>query len=88
MKGKYTATVIQTGNSIALRVPKQYVLDADISPGDKVQLGLPTKQKAQNHEKIMQLIEKLQQLRAYSSISDPVAWQREIRRERKQPGRD
>ena len=84
---RYIATVIRTGNSIALRVPKQYVLDAKLVPGEKVSLGLPTKQKPQDPTKIARLIAKLQQLHAFGAISDPTAWQREIRRDRPLPGR-
>ena len=69
--GRYIATVIRTGNSIALRVPKQYVLDAKLEPGEKVSLALPTKQKPQDHAKIARLIAGLQELRAYSAIPDP-----------------
>lgn len=83
----YIVTVIKTGNSVALRVPKQYAVDAGLVPGEKVRLGLPSKQKTQDHAKIKQIISKLQKLRAYASISDPVAWQRGIRRERALPGR-
>lgn len=78
----YTATVIKTGNSVALRVPKQYAQEAQIIPGDKVRLALPTKLKQQNHEKIKQLIEKLQEINAYNTITDPVTWQRKIRQDR------
>ena len=83
----YIATVIKTGNSIALRVPKQYASVAGLTPGDKVNLPLPNKQKEQDHEKIGRLIEKLKELHAYNSIKDPIAWQREIRQDREIPGR-
>jgi antitoxin component of MazEF toxin-antitoxin module len=83
----YTATVIQTGNSIALRVPKQYAVDAKLSPGQKVTLRLPTKQKQQDHAKIKRLIKNLQQITAYASVADPVAWQQELRQDRPLPGR-
>jgi hypothetical protein len=85
---KYTATVIKTGNSIALRVPKQYADDANLAPGDKVSLPLPTKQRQQDHAKIIRLIGKLQSLHAYGSITDPAAWQRSIRQDRPLPGRE
>src|SRR5688572_16458746 len=83
----YTATVIKTGNSVALRVPKQYADTAKLVPGDKVNLQLPTKQKQQDRAKIKRIIEKLQELRGYSSIENPSAWQREIRQDRPLPGR-
>lgn len=86
--GIYTATVIKTGNSLALRIPKEYALEAQLVPGEKVTLPLPTKQKLQNRAKIKQLINKLQQLHAYEQIADPVQWQREVRKDRKLPGRD
>ena len=84
----YTATVIQTGNSIALRVPKQYALDAKLLPGQKVTLRLPTKQKQQDHAKIKRLIGNLQKLSAFSSLNDPLVWQRKIRQDKSLPGRD
>jgi antitoxin component of MazEF toxin-antitoxin module len=85
---KYTATVIKTGNSIALRVPKQYADDAHLTPGDKVSLPLPSRLKQQDHAKIIRLIGKLQSMNAYSSIKDPAAWQHEIREDRPLPGRE
>lgn len=84
---RYIATVIRIGNSIALRVPKQYALDAELVPGEKVSLALPTKRKPQDHATIARLINKLQALHAYSTVKDPVAWQHEIRRDRPLPGR-
>ena len=79
----YTATVIKTGNSTGLRVSKKYAQDAKIVPGDKVNIMLPQKHRHQNHTKIQQIITKLQTINAYSSINDPVKWQKEIRADRK-----
>lgn len=84
----YTATVIKTGNSVALRVPMKYAQDAHLTPGDKVLLPLPSKQKKQDRAKIARIIAKLQELHAYSGIKDPVAWQRDLRTDRKLPRRD
>lgn len=84
----YTATVIKTGNSLALRIPKEYAQEANLIPGEKVTLPLPTKQKQQNRAKIKHLIKKLQEVHAYSTITNPVAWQQEIRSDRKLPGRE
>jgi antitoxin component of MazEF toxin-antitoxin module len=83
----YTATVIKTGNSVALRVPKQYADAAKLVPGDKVNLQLPSKQKEQDHAKIKRIVEKLQELHAYGNIENPAAWQREVRQDRPLPGR-
>lgn len=83
----YVATVIKTGNSIALRVPKQYAVDADLVPGEKVLLNLPRKQKVQNHSVIRRLIGKLKELNTFSNITDPVEWQREIRKDHEIIGR-
>ena len=77
----YAATVIKTGNSIALRVPKQYAQEAQFIPDDKVPLALPTKLKQQNHEKIKLLIEKLQEINVYNAITDPATWQSTIRQD-------
>lgn len=83
----YIATVIKTGNSIALRVPKQYVVEAGIVPGEKVRLDLPKKQKQQNQNEIKRLFNKLKELNAFNKISDPVEWQKETRNDRIISGR-
>jgi antitoxin component of MazEF toxin-antitoxin module len=85
---KYTATVIKTGNSYALRVPKKYVEDAELVLGQKIQVSdpLPNTQ-SQDREAIKRAIRNLQKVHAYSDIKDPVAWQREIRKDRPLPGR-
>ena len=83
----YTATVIKTGNSIALRVPKAYATSAKLSVGEKVLLPLPAKLRKQNRSKIEQIIGKLQSVNAYSTIDDPIRWQREQRADRQLPVR-
>jgi len=85
---KYTATVIKTGNSYALRVPKKYVEDAELVLGQKIQVGNPLPDtKSQDREAIQRAIRNLQKIHSYSDIIDPVAWQREIRKDRPLPGR-
>lgn len=85
----YTVTVIKTGNSYALRVPKAYVTDANLKLGQKVLLSEPlTAAQHHNPEAIKQAIRNLQAVDAYADIDDPVAWQREIRKDRPLPGRD
>lgn len=89
----YTATVIKTGNSYALRVPKQYIEDAHLALGEKADLPLPQKPKKQDHAKIQQLLKELQAVtlanpHGLASLQDPVSWQRDIRRDRPLPGRD
>lgn len=85
----YMATVIKTGNSYALRVPKQYVEQAKLVLGQKVQIGAPsTIPKPHDPQAMKQAIKNLQQIGAYRTIKDPVAWQREIRTDRPLPGRD
>jgi hypothetical protein len=85
---KYIATVIRTGNSYALRVPKSYIDDGQLSLGDKTSLPPAQKQKPQDREHIQQLWKELQDLKPFKGIKDPVAWQREIRKDRSLPGRD
>ncbi len=85
---KYTATVIKTGNSYALRVPKRYVEDAQLKSGQKTVIALPILEPKQNREKIQEVIRQLQEIGAYKDIKDPVAWQREIRKDRPLPGRE
>lgn len=84
---KYIATVIKTGNSYALRIPKKYMEDARLSLGQKATIQLPTLEKEQNHDRIQGLLKQLQRLGSYSDIQDPVKWQREVRSDRSLPGR-
>ena len=86
---KYTATVIKTGNSYALRVPKNYVVDSNLELGQKVQVASPVLvQKKQDPQAIKKAIRNLQKINAFSGIKDPVKWQREIRKDRPLPGRE
>lgn len=85
---KYTTTVIKTGNSYALRVPRAYINDAQLKLGDKAEIPLPQKPKKQDHAKIQMLFRELQALKPFKDIKDPVAWQRAIRKDRSLPGRD
>jgi hypothetical protein len=85
---KYTATVIRTGNSYALRVPKSYIDEGRLSLGDKTIIPPAQKQQLQSHERIQQLWKELQALKPFKGIKDPVAWQRKIRKDRVLPGRD
>lgn len=84
---KYTATVIKTGNSYALRVPKRYVEDARLELGQKADIELPTPQPKQDRKRVQQLLKELQEISAYKVIKNPVAWQREMRKDRPLPGR-
>ncbi|HEX4774338.1 MAG TPA: AbrB/MazE/SpoVT family DNA-binding domain-containing protein [Candidatus Saccharimonadales bacterium] len=88
----YIATVFKSGNSYALRLRKEMVDAERLKLGDKVEIGNLTKRKQQDREKIRALLMKLQTLPAnpgsLKSIKDPVAWQREIRKDRPLPGRD
>lgn len=86
---KYTVTVIKTGNSYALRVPKKYIDDSALTLGQKIQVSDPlVVNKIQNRKEIQQAIRNLQKLNAFSDIKDPVAWQHEIRKDRPLPGRE
>ncbi len=85
----YIATVIKTGNSYALRVPKQYIDDAALTLGQKVQVSEPSLMPVvQDQAAIQRAIKNLQKVNAYADIKDPAAWQKEIRQDRPVPGRD
>ncbi len=84
----YTATIIKTGNSYALRVPKSYIENARLELGQKVQIGAPVAlPKEYNPEAVKNAIRSLQAIGAFHTIKDPVAWQRDIRKDRPLPGR-
>ncbi len=86
---KYIATVIKTGNSYALRVPKEYVNVKQLKLGQKVKLANePTLHQGYNHDAFWQAMRELQALKPFKSIKDPSAWQSEIREDRSLPGRD
>lgn len=85
----YTATVIKTGNSYALRVPKKYVDDGNLKLGQKVQVDIPlAKAHSYDPKALQKAIRELQEIKPFKNIKDPVAWQREIRKDRPLPGRD
>ena len=84
---KYITTVIKTGNSYALRVPKQYINDANLKLGQKAAIQLPIPEIKQNRVRVQELFKQLQELGAYSDIKDPVAWQKEMRQDRPRPDR-
>lgn len=85
----YIATIIKTGNSYALRVPKSYVENAKLELGQKVQIGAPIAvPKEYDPEAVKRAIRNLQSVGAFHTIKDPVAWQREIRKDRSLPGRN
>lgn len=79
---KYTATVIKTGNSYALRVPKQYITAKKLKLGQKV--GLPSNP-ALRKGNVAQAIQDLQKIAdehgVMKSIKNPVAWQIAMRDE-------
>ena len=83
----YIVTVIKTGNSYALRVPKRYVEDAKLLLGQKTTIDLPRQSTKQNKAEIQEILRQLAELKPYKNIVDPVAWQREIRSDRTLPGR-
>ncbi len=86
---KYTVTVIKTGNSYALRVPKEYVEQSKLVLGQKIQVGEPLAAvKQYDPQAVKHAVRNLQQVSAFRTIKDPVAWQREIRKDRRLPGRD
>lgn len=85
---KYLTTVIRTGNSYALRVPKQYIVDAKLELGQKAAIQLPISEVRQNRDRIQSILTQLQEIGAYKDIKDPVAWQRKMRKDRPLPGRD
>lgn len=92
----YMLTLIRSGNSYALRAPKQYIDDSNLKVGDKVPAPKlePAVGKRQDRAKIQKIIAELQAIevpdggRGLRAIKDPVAWQREIRKDRPLPGRD
>ncbi len=86
----YTATVIKSGNSYALRIPKQMILDKKLELGQKVKISNLQKQETQNHQKVIDALKALNKIGVFRDIKDPVAWQRETRKEwdRKLPFRD
>jgi antitoxin component of MazEF toxin-antitoxin module len=84
----YEATVIKTGNSYALRVPKRYADENNLHKGQKVQIASPVQIPSKSDKKeFFDALEKVKKLKPYRDIKDPVAWQREIRKDRPLPGR-
>ena len=78
----YTTTVIKTGNSYALRVPKAYINDASLKLGQKVLIPLPMRPIHQNKERIQTILRQLQSTSVYNEIADPGRWQRQAKKRR------
>ncbi len=89
MNSKNTATVIKSGNSYALRIPKSYAVNNNLKIGEKIHLPtpmvVPTKT---NHQEFQKVVKELQKLKLYSKIKDPVAWQRQQRKRSQQANRE
>ncbi|MEX0668564.1 MAG: hypothetical protein WD061_02400 [Candidatus Saccharimonadales bacterium] len=85
---KYKATVIKSGNSYALRVPKQYVEDGKLELGQKADIALPIVRFKQDRQRIQKIIKQLQEMGAYKQVEDPAIWQQALRQDRQLPGRD
>lgn len=78
----YKGTVIKSGNSYALRVPKTYVNEAKLKLGQKVRLLDNPGLREGNVAAAMQKLQKLaDEQGSMKSITDPVAWQRAMRDE-------
>lgn len=70
------AIVTKTGNSYALRVPKQYIDDNHLKLGDIVDIEEPLLEQKRALSSLVARGKRLGRIRA---ISDPAAWQREQR---------
>ncbi len=103
MNTKYTATLIKSGNSYALRLPKWVVEASGLKVGDKVDAttlpvaARPTLNSPAQRQAILDAFRALQEATARAKaegkglgmIEDPIAWQREIRNlDKPLPGRD
>lgn len=78
----YTATVIKSGNSYALRIPKRLAEDAHLEVGQKVEIPAPAVQRRGNAAGALAKLQKLADEKgSMPSISDAAAWQRAIRDE-------
>lgn len=79
-----TATVIRTGNSIALRVPKDYVTRNNLKIGTKVVLSDSRPKEGHTVADFKKAIDELRAkggVKAWDKIKDPAKWQRKIRSE-------
>ncbi|QQR52896.1 hypothetical protein IPG36_02165 [bacterium] len=66
---EYTVTVIKTGNSYALRVPKAYVVDGGLALGQKVEVSLPKNDQVRIINKIVQPLNK-----PFKSCRNRILW--------------
>lgn len=80
------ATIIQIGNSLGARLPKAELDKLGLKKGDHVELKLQSPKA--DAKKAVALLKELSLMNgALSRIEDPLAWQREIRKDRPLPGR-
>lgn len=76
------AIVTKTGNSYALRVPKSYITNSGLKLGDVVKIDEPIEKQKKMLDELVRMAESK---KLVSSIPDPSEWQREQRREWKDP---
>lgn len=70
------AIVTKTGNSYALRVPKQYIDDHNLKLGDTVEIAEPL---TRQQQALTALVRHGQKQGPLKNLADPVAWQRQLR---------
>ena len=69
-------TITKTGNSYAIRVPKQYITDNDLQLGDIVTIEDPLEKQ---HKAMHALVEYGKKQAAMKGTESPVLWQRKQR---------
>jgi len=72
------ATIVKIGNSYGVRLKRQYLVAADVEPGDVVELTIRKAHKP-DKAKAMAALQAIAELGGPLTRIDPVAWQREQR---------
>lgn len=76
-----SATVIKTGNSYALRVPKSYAERNNLRSGSRVMLPDPqvTGGTLTNLQSVIKAVNRKGQVNVWDKIADPAQWQQSER---------
>lgn len=90
MKDKVTMVgiVVKIGNSQGIRITRKQLDQIGVNVGDSVKVELLGKR--YDYTRALKALEELSKMdnNPFHDIKDPVAWQREIRKDRPLPGRE
>lgn len=82
------ATIVKIGNSMGVRIKHEVLNDLSLKPGDEVEVIVRPAAAGFNKKHFVEALKLARQIGGgIPSIPDPVAWQKEIRKDKPLTGR-